>query len=261
MNTSFPMFACLLLAFPGSVFSASIGMETFSAGALGWNGSVTLGGGGWSFTGGVARITFVDTTPVPIPDTGVLSNTPPASSGIFTGNYDAAGVEMIAFRVMAPTELPSGVVLVWGGSTAVFQRQFFITQTGVWVTCAASLADVDAGPWTVNQGAAENFDAARQDVRFVSVRIQRSGTAAQTYFIDDLVVDALPAGAAPPVFSGEAVTMRWDHLQTNVAYRLESATELDGAWTVEQHLTATNRWMWMLSSNTHSRMFWRLTQP
>ena len=261
MNTRFPAVVCLLLAAPWSACSAGIGMETFSAGASGWNGSVTLGGGGWSFTGGVARVTFVDTTPVPIPDTGVLSNSPSASSGIFTGNYVAAGIGMIGFRVMAPTELPSGIVLRWGGSTSVYQRQFFIAHTGVWVACAASLVDVDAGPWTVIEGSADDFDAARQDVRFVSVRLQRSGTTAHAYLIDDMVADALPAGGVPSVLANGSVSMRWDYLQTNVAYRLESTPDLDGVWTVEHIITATNRWMWVARTNTSHRLFWRLIQP
>lgn len=77
-----------------------------------------------------------------------MSNLTTASGGAITGNYDAAGIELIGFRFFSATELPSSVHLELGGTTTSFQTIFYPSVTGVWQTFAASLQSVELGGWT-----------------------------------------------------------------------------------------------------------------
>lgn len=254
-----PLLSVCLLAHAAG--SAEIHKEPFAAGANGWEGSVQLGAGAWTFTGDVARLTFSDTTPAPIPDIGILSNLPWASSGSFTGNYDQIGIELIGFRFMAPTDLPSGITLRWGGSTSVYHRQFIVTQTGTWQTLAASLANAEAGGWSVVEGSLSDFQEARKKVQFVSIRIQRSGTTERSYLIDDLFIDRR-AAAGTLQFTGDATAqLSWGDLVSNLTYRVEAATELTGTWTTVQHVLATNRTVALNLTHQAPRLFWRLAIP
>ena len=92
--------------------------ESFTAGASGWagtTGSTPFGETGvWSFTGGAARVLFFNPG-FPVPDSATLSNTPTASGGAFTGNYDQAGINLIGFSVLAPQIVPDGFVILEGG--------------------------------------------------------------------------------------------------------------------------------------------------
>ena len=100
--------------------SAQITTEQFNAGAGGWQGSSSFGGT-WTFTGGAARVTCPDTGYIAIPEVGRRSNLPTASGGAFTGNFEAAGIELIGFSFFADTETPNSGRLVLGGPSSIYQ--------------------------------------------------------------------------------------------------------------------------------------------
>lgn len=241
-------------------FSAQITTEQFNAGAGGWQGS-SLGTGAWTFTGGAARVNFADTGFIALPDVGTLSNLPTASGGSFTGNYDAAGIELIGFRFFSATELPSSVRLELGGATSVYQKIFYPSVTGVWQTLAASLQSVELGGWTNVFGPTTDFAAVRQNVKYVTIKVDRAGATNRQHGIDDIFLDRLPAAGAVTASTGAYFSLRWDYLRTGQAYRVESSSEVTGTWVLAQTLTATNRNQGVEVTNSAPRTFFRLLGP
>jgi hypothetical protein len=224
-----------------AVFSAQPTNETFTGGSNGWVGTTASAFGSfgiWSFTGGAARVLFPNPG-FPVPENATLSNTPSASSGSFTGNYDAVGIATIGFSFLAPQIVPSGfVVLEWAGSTSVFQRGFTVATAGVWYHFTASLADVDRHQWTTLLGSSNDFAAARQSVKYVTIRFSRNGLLEHQFIIDDVFLAGQPGGASiSRDFDG---MIRWDSLVAGVGYQVQSTTNLIAApWVAVESLTAT----------------------
>lgn len=240
--------------------SAQITTEQFNAGAGGWQGSSSFGGT-WTFTGGAARVTFPDTGFVAIPDVGTLSNLPSASGGSFTGNFEAAGIELIGFRFFSATETPSSVRLVLGGPTSVYQTVFYPSGTGVWQTLAASLQSVQMGGWTNLNGPETDFEQVRQNVKYVAIRVDRAGATARMHGIDDVFLDRLPAAGSLAVSTGGLLSLRADYLRSNTAYQVEAAPEVTGTWSLAQTLVATNSSQSINVTNTAPQAFFRLRGP
>lgn len=226
------------LAIDGS--AAQPAVEGFATGANGWAGSSDLFTGSWSFTGGIARAVFVNTGGIAFPDICTLSNTPTATSGSFTGNYDTADINAIGFSFMAPTVLPasSAVELEWAGATSVYRHAFSVTQTGVWYHFSVSLQEADKMQWSVIAGSLDNFAAARQSVSRVALRVARSITLAHTFQFDDLFIAGQPGGAS--LAGGPGGVIVWDSLVAGVGYQVQSTTNLVSAtWAKTESLTAT----------------------
>jgi hypothetical protein len=216
------LFAFLITG--GLSHGAATGVESFASGAQGWMGSSSFFSGTWSFTGGAARVKFMNLGDFPFPDTGTISNMPSASSGSFTGNYDLAGISVIGFRIMAPNVPPSGlVILEWGGSTSIYQQGFTINSTGVWVTCTASIADDAIAFWSPIEGSMDDFSAARQSVRFVSIRITRTGTLAHEFVVDDIFLAGQPSITTISTSNGTNFTLTGEGMVSNLFYHVESA--------------------------------------
>jgi len=252
------MFILLLVAASRS-FGAKSGVESFSSGASGWLGS-SFFSGTWTFTGGVARVKFPNQGEFAFPETGTLSNSPSASSGSFTGNYDAAEISVIGFRFKAQHVLPSGlVILEWGGSTSVYQQGFAINTTGVWVTCTASLADDAQSSWSPIAGSLDDFAAARQSVKFVSIRMTRTGTLYQEFLLDDLYLAGQPSGSLLSTSNGTNFTFASDDLVSNLYYSVESAPMVTGTWQTTQTWLATNQSQVVILTNNAPQQFWRIS--
>ena len=220
--------------------SAQITTEQFNAGAGGWQGSSSFGGT-WTFTGGAARVTFPDTGFIAIPDVGTLSNLPSASGGSFTGNFEAAGIELIGFRFFSATETPSSVRLVLGGPTSVYQTVFYPTVTGVWQTLAASLQSVQMGGWTNLNGPETDFEQVRQNVKYVAIRVDRAGATARMHGVDEIFLDRLPVAGSLTPSTGTIFALQGEYLRTNETYRIEAATNLAGSWSPVASMVATSR--------------------
>ncbi len=223
---------------PGT-WAAQPAVESFSGGANGWVGTSDFGTGNWSFTGGAARVAFFDPG-FGFPDLCTLSNSPGATSGSFTGNYENAGIEVIGFSFMALNGLPASSVveLEWGGSTSVYRRGFSVTTTGVWFNFTASVQDDAQGQWTVIKGSLANFAAARQSVRHVALRMSRTLTVAHQFVIDDLFIAGKPGGNS--VSRDVVGRIEWGGLLAGVGYQVQSTTNLLLApWETVENLTAT----------------------
>lgn len=241
--------------------AASVTTETFNAGANGWVGTVNLAGA-WGFSAGVAGVTFSDTG-FPLPDEAKLSSSPAATSGSFTGNFVAAGIEAIGIRFQAVDALPSDVQFLLSGGTSVYRRSFLssVVQTGTWYTLVASLADAQLGGWTNLSGTLHEFHDSLTDVKGVTVRIARSGQAQQTYLIDEIFLDHLPAGAEF-VFAEDEVSVRWTGLRPSVMYGIESTTNLiSSPWQHLDQFIATAVQQILALPKTNTAQFLRITIP
>lgn len=235
--------------------------ETFSAGASGWQGTTEFATGSWTYTGGVVRLTFNDTSFVVIPDVGSLSNQVTASGGAFTGNYVGAGIDLIGFRFLSNTDMPSSVRLHLVGPTSEYRRIFYPNQTGVWVTLAASLAGAAEGGWVRVGGAGQDFDQVRQQVRYVAIKVDRAGTTLRHYFIDDIFLDRLPATQQLALSTNGLLQAQVNYLRTGSYYQVEAAPEVTGTWNLVQAWTATNRLQALELTNGAFRRFWRVNLP
>lgn len=257
MNAKWPWRGCLLaLLLPFPVMAARTTNESFTGGANGWTGTtgiVPFGPTGvWSFTGGVARVLFSNPG-FAVPDNATLSNTPTASSSSFTGNYDAAGIDTIGFSFLAPQVVPTNFVIIeWEGSTSKFQRGFTVATTGVWHHFTASLLDEDRHKWTTLLGSSNDFAAARQSVKYVTIRFSRNGLLEHQFVVDNVFLAGRPGGVSLTRDSGGLIT--WDGLVAGVGYQVQSTTNLISAsWVEIESLTATG--------NLHTTIITNETQP
>ncbi len=211
---------------------AGVHTETFSGGRMGWTnvGSWVTAGTNNALRGQFGSQTF------PVPETGSFVATNASSGGAFTGDYGAAGIQLIGFEFMAQDVLPSSALIRWHGASASYFRSFlsYVTETGVWYRLAVTLSDKDAGGWV--GGTEEAFQAGLTNVQWVEISITRSGTAAQRYYMDEVFVDGLPEGTR--IRFGEAT---WSPLRTNVAYAVEAAADPKGPWAEAGSFSATNR--------------------
>ncbi len=220
--------------------SAQITTEQFNAGAGGWQGSM-FGNGAWTFTGGSARITFTNEV-IPWPYVGTLSNLPTASGGSFTGNFDAAGIEIIGFRFFSASTNPSSVRLELGGPTSSYQKTFFPNVTGVWQTLVVSLQSVALGGWSNLQGNVGAFVSVRQNVKYVAIKVDRAAVVDLTHHgIDDIFLDRLPVVRSLTPFTGAIFALQGDYLRTNETYRIEATTNLTSEWSSVASMVATSR--------------------
>jgi hypothetical protein len=252
---------CVFLALTTDAPAAQRTNESFNNGANGWVGT-TFGPAAWNIGGGQAQITFFNTEP-PFPYKGTLSNAPTASSGSFTGNYDQAGINIIGFTFRAPQFLPSEIIeLDWGGSTSVFRQGFSVTQTGVWYNFYASISDKSKHEWGAIKGNLSDFSAARQSVRFVSVRVTTSASTNQTvYEIGSIYLDNEPEIGGLAAINSVESQIRGEYLLTNILYNVESAPDVTGTWSQAQTFLPTNHIQWINVTNSSSRQFWRFVRP
>jgi hypothetical protein len=240
--------------------AATITSETFSVGANGWQGSTYLEGS-WTFTGGAARVRFPSGF-VPVFSTGTLSNLTTASSGSFTGNYTAAGINSVGFRFNASAELPSGVSLWMGDDSNTYFRLFDdVTQTNVWYTLSASLVSPEAGGWEAIAGSLTNFTAVLQNVRFIAIRIARSGVMSQQFVIDDIFLGRQPTATVTMQAGGDHQTL-WDGLISNRMYNVEVTTNLIlPNWFIFDSFTATNTTHHFTEPAINECLYYRLIIP
>jgi hypothetical protein len=211
--------------------------ESFAGPGAAPSSDLFLGMGAWTFTGGVARVEFMDSTPYAVPDLATLR---PAAAA-FTGDYVAAAIELIGFRYRADHVLPSSLYVELKGASSLFQRVLSPPPVGVWGYYMVSLADAASGGWKAKRGNNDNFAAALRDVQSLEVKIRRSGVTAQAHVMDDLFVDGLPNAAGGTSVPG-AGTMRvgWDALQSGMPYVLQVGASVAGPWTDTGTVLATN---------------------
>ncbi len=234
--------------------------ESFSAGASAAPLSgLSLGIGTWSFTGGVAQIVFSDSGYFAVPDLATLR---PAAAA-FTGDFVAAGVELIGFRYRAEHHAPSSLYLEISGGSSVFQRVLSPPPVGVWAYYMVPLTDAAGGGWTAKRGNIQDFAAALRDVKSVEMKVRRSGVATQAHTIDDLFVDGLPEAAGGTGAPGAGtMTVGWDALQSGMPYVLQASESLTGSWSDVGPVVPTNRLHHVeISVSGPGLQFFRLRAP
>jgi hypothetical protein len=228
-------FAVLLL-FPGSlVFAASLTNETFVAGAASWRsgGSLAVSAAG----DGTLRGQFA-AQGMPTPESGSFVATNTSSGGAFAGDYGAVRAGLLGFSFKAQQVLPSDfVVRLHGPGGSMFHTLTnHLQATGVWYRFTLSLQGRALGGWV--GGDEDAFAQILNDVRWVQVYVQRSGTAAQEYFLDDVFLAASPRATAIEVQNGPVLSMTWDDLRTGIVYGVERATPTSSSWTASAVFTA-----------------------
>ena len=227
--------ACLL----GASAEGSGYSEDFSTGgsAAPLSG-LSLGIGAWTFTGGVAEVVFADSAPYAVPDLATLR----PSASAFTGDFVAAGIELIGFRYRAEQHQPSSLYIEVTGASSVFQRVLSPPPVGAWGYYMVSLTDVQAGEWKAKRGKPEDFAEVLRDVKSVELKIRRSGATQQAHVIDDLFVDGLPKAAGGTASPGAGtMTVGWDALQSGMPYVLQAGESVAGPWTDTETVVPTNR--------------------
>ena len=213
--------------------------EQFTAGANGWDGASDLGSGIWIFTGSVARLNYVDIGPMPFPDPARMTNTPTASGGAFTGDYDAAGIGLFGFKYFAEASSAGNLSVSWSGSSSTYFRILTTTPTGVWTSVSFSLASFQGGGWSLFNGSVSDFANARKSVSNIIIRFQRAGPGEHNYYIDDLFIEWLPKASSLGV-SGSNNLVTWDFVRSNRTYRVEGSTNLlTGTWDLIESITPT----------------------
>ena len=198
----------------------------------------SLGAGSWAVTSGYFRATFAATEPFAIPDR--LTFVP--SSGLFTGNLAAAGIEVVGFNFYAATEAPSHVYVELKSGTSVFQRVLSPPVPDTWTSYMVSLAGFSEGGWSVKRGSPEQFAQALTQVDALTINVQRSGASARECRVDNLFVDAFPEVVMTETSGGESgLVLMWTALQPGLAYRLQESPSPEGPWEDRGTVVVTSR--------------------
>lgn len=261
-NSLIPRLILLVSGLSLPSFAASPVVSDFS-GAGDWEGTATLETGAWNLENGEARLTFFSTAQedfsIPVPDAGILSLSQ-TSGGSFTGNYDTAEVSAIGFRFMAPSQLPSRgmVVLEWGNTNAVFLHTFHAEQTGVWLNFSASLESPEG--WTPLKGSIADFPSARKNVSHIAIRVTRTGVTERDFVVDDLYIATRPSTALITA-TNNSFTLHAEHVLKGVDYRVESASNLKGPWSLVRSVKATNQLHSISITNDAPLLFLRFRLP
>ena len=239
--------------------AAGIQSEGFADGQSVSEASLSLGAGGWTFTGGVAQVTFAATTPYAIPDVATLR----PSSGAFTGNYVEAGLAVIGFRFRSQGQAPSSLYVELDAGGAVYQRVLPVSPSSEWQSYMVSLASLEEGGWTVKKSSRSDFAAGLADVQSIALKIRRSGASATDYAIDDLFVDGLPQAAGGVSAGATDLSMAWNYLQLGSPYTMQESPSLNGPWKDAQTVTATSRLQQFSipANGSAAQAFFRLRGP
>lgn len=134
---------------------------------------------------------------VPAPESDAFRITGLSSGGSFTGDYlaDVPTFASWTFSFYVGDVLPSSVVLAFDANGTLFLRNLSaqVTSVGQWLTLSAPL-QYDGG-WFGGTGA--TFSNGFANVGFIDIQITRSGTGAQTYYVDNFELAELDAGPGP----------------------------------------------------------------
>ena len=236
---------------------ASVRIESFDSALNGWTNAV--GTTTWRATNGYAQLSL---SASPAPASSALIATGLLGTASFTGDYRAAGIELIGFKFRAEQAAPSTLTLrLLGGTNGFFRNlQESVVATGVWYQFFVSLQGKTAGGWDGDP--AEQFEAVLSNVTQVAVVVTKNSSMVATrYQVDDVVIDRLPAMTDAVRQSDGSTLVRADNLQTGVLYRVEQSPEVMGTWSVAGSLAATNREQTVSVTNTAQRLFWRLSFP
>ncbi|HMP75158.1 MAG TPA: hypothetical protein PKE12_02565 [Kiritimatiellia bacterium] len=261
-----PRIAVALLLPLAPVWAASPHTETFEGGLAGWRArdhfmTVTnaagMGNPGAALRGGFAA-SFL-----PLQDAFVATGA--LASAAFTGDYIAAGAELLGFDMRlqasggAPVAQPVRVRLYSGSNC--FERLWVggLASTGVWYRFRVPLLDPASGGWTNVVGAYHQFSEVLSNVTRVEFAVVSDTSSALDYLLDNIFLSRLHraefvgAGAEYPL-------VVWSELREGDRYRVEWTDDPAGVWTPAAGFTASVSTVeWTLEgSNGVSAVFQRL---
>ena len=231
-------FLVLALSFCAQAQAASLYTESFS-GSSGWSSS---GGAAVAETLGELRVSFPDIFPLP-PESVLLLATNGASGGAFTGDYAAAGVELIGFRFKADDAVPDSLLIELRAGAQSYsspQLRGQVVQTGVWCDVWTVLGgDEWAGNSSVVTGVTQ-----------LAVYIKQAASGAETCHVDDVFTDSMPIAGRVAAGAAETTIVSWSHLRSGWFYSVSTCVELPaGNWSnvsafttvgVQQDVVVTN---------------------
>ena len=148
---------------------------------------------------------------VAFPETDAFVADSTASRGWFTGDYFGGGMipETLKLDFLPAGRLPSSLILRFLGVDGGVSNLFFtsltsgLVSTGVWHHFEIPM-HFDANVWVGGDGAA--FTNSLGDVQWVELRVTRSGTVPQTYYLDDFSLTKLvPAAVAAVDTDGDGM--------------------------------------------------------
>ena len=199
-----PGLGWVLTAFAAVCLSAAMGatpneIESWDSGGLdGWKRQDVLNGsdGVLVNSGTFLGIVFANQS-MPVPAVDLVYADGGASGGAFVGDYAAARVQSVRFKVYGGEQLPDEVRLYFGNSRNQNRWYYPVSglKTGEWVTIEIPLEY--AGGWRLGTDPAEEkFAEDIQAVAWIGVRFQRDGSGnARLLGLDDF---SLVSPAASP---------------------------------------------------------------
>jgi len=253
------------VAVAASATGASFYTETFMEPSEGWQDrdtgkmSVTWQASGGN-PGGCIRGGFTKQA-YPLPQNDGLMTTGRLTSAAFTGDYRNAGVCLLGFDFMAADAIPA-VAEVRLYSEGHYMSHFFhtaVTATGVWHSFRVSLDSSQAERWLASPTV---FSDIIDNVSRVEFVVNRASESAQSFYFDNIFVDALPmsGGIAPVVNGGSQIA--WHHVRSGDVYRVEASSQLaTPTWHVVMVVTAQTSSIVMDYDDSEELQFLRIVMP
>lgn len=233
-----------LLAVSLSTRAASLYTETFSGSTGGWQDreialmSVTnvLAGGN---PGGCLSGSF-PFEPIPSPAPDAFMATGALATASFVGSYSDADAWLAGFDFRANQVVPStnGLQFILRSGSKFIYRPINnqVNVTGQWYRFRFPLLDTQLGGWL---GDTADFSSILTNVTRFEVEITRNGSDPQTYLLDNIFLDRLPAAVALGMSTG-GVEVTWLHMRAGETYRFEAASDMNqGGWVVVSNVVAT----------------------
>ncbi len=239
---------------------ASVVAESFDAGTAGWTAAdarcMTVshrldGRPGGSLAGAFGA------QPIPVP----VSDSFVAPAGFVNAQLAPTGDLrrcVLGFDFRSGSTKPTTLRLRIGDASNRQISRFLnsmISQPGVWYSFRLSLADLRSWVGDV-QDAAEIL----RNVASLAVDLTRNGEGEETYQLDNIFVDALPA--AGDVAGAGPTSLRWENLRQGDVYRVEGTVSLDpAAWETIETLQADAPVHFTELTDQNEFRFFRLVIP
>lgn len=228
---------------------ASLYTESFD-GSSGWQSTP---GATVNETDGALRVSFPNIIPLP-PASVMLLASNSASGGAFTGDFTAAGVQLIGFRFKADDAIPNSLLIeLRSGSGAYSSPQLSgqVAQTGGWFHVWTALGEPG---WIGDASVVTGVTA-------TTIFIRQAGSTAERYYVDDFFTDSFPVGSGIDSEATDTYSVAWTHLRPEWTYQVQSCADLtQGVWSNVSTLAATSSFQRIAITNSvHSASFrlWR----
>ncbi len=233
---------------------------------------------GWTYSGSNSNLTLAHSPTNGVNGSGAMSiafgglpfGQPPTpvddyilaeglgSTGNFTGNYVAADAYILGFDFFASNTNPA-IFRVWlrSSTNALFLNLTTQVPTAnQWYALRRVLPLNAIGNWVDVTAQRESVITHVTSLEF---SVRQNGGAAQTYYIDNIFLDRLPAST-----SVDPSTVTWSYLRTGEVYQVDIATNLaisPVVWTPLTNFIATNDVFNLPLHATNSGAFFRMMMP